>query len=77
MKNIIVYGPGCARCKDTEDVVRRAVAEAGVETEINKITDIQAIMQAGIMSTPAVAVDGKIQSMGRVPRLEEVKDWIS
>ncbi|MHB9129853.1 MAG: thioredoxin family protein [Armatimonadota bacterium] len=77
MKKITVYGPGCAKCKQTEELVRRVVAESGVEAEVEKISDIQQIVIAGILSTPGVAVDGVIKSTGRVPKPEEVKDWIS
>lgn len=77
MKRITVYGPGCAKCKDAEEIVRRAVAESGVEAEINKVSDLKDMMRAGIMSTPAVSVDGHIKVTGRVPKLDEVKNWIS
>lgn len=74
---ITVYGPGCAKCKQTEDLVRRVVAEIGVETEIAKVSDIKDMITAGIMSTPAVAVDGVVKVSGRVPKADEVKQWIT
>ncbi|HEY3376325.1 MAG TPA: thioredoxin family protein [Armatimonadota bacterium] len=73
---ITVYGPGCAKCKQTENLVRRVVAEVGVETEVVKVSDIKEMITAGIMSTPAVAVDGVVKIAGRVPKAEEVKQWI-
>jgi small redox-active disulfide protein 2 len=73
---IIVYGPGCAKCKQTEEIVRRVVAELGAEVEIEKISEIREMVKAGVMSTPAVAVDGVVKVAGRVPRAEEVKAWV-
>jgi small redox-active disulfide protein 2 len=73
---IKVYGPGCARCKETEEIVRRAVAETGVEAEVEKVSDIQALARAGILTTPAVAVNDVVKVSGRMPKLEEVKAWV-
>lgn len=74
---ITVYGPGCAKCKQTEELVRRVVAETGVQAEVVKVSDIKEMVTAGIMSTPAVAVDGVIKMAGRVPRAEDIKQWIT
>ena len=77
MKTITVYGPGCAKCKQTEEVVRRAVADLGADAQVVKVNDIKAMVTAGIMSTPAVAVDGVVKVTGRVPKADEVKQWIT
>ncbi len=77
MKTITVYGPGCARCTQTEALVRRVVAEAGIDAEVVKVSDLKAMMAAGIMSTPAVAVDGIVKVSGRVPKPEEIHAWIT
>lgn len=74
---ITVYGPGCAKCKQTEELVRRVIAETGIQAEVVKMSDIKEMVTAGIMSTPAIAVDGVIKLTGRVPKAEEVKAWIS
>lgn len=74
---IKVYGPGCKKCKATEEAVREAVKEAGQEAAIIKVSDIQEIAAAGIMSTPAVSVDGNIKSTGKVPSRDEVKSWLN
>jgi small redox-active disulfide protein 2 len=76
MKTIIVYGPGCAKCKQAEQIVQRVVREAGGNATVEKITDYQAMAQAGIMATPAVAVDGVVKVSGRVPNAAEVKHWL-
>lgn len=74
--DIKVLGPGCAKCQQTEKIVREAVSEAGVEARVEKITDIMQIMTYGVMGTPAVVVDGRVKSSGKVPKKEEVKTWI-
>ena len=74
---ITVYGPGCAKCKQTEDLVKRVVAETGVNAEVIKVSDIREMIAAGIMSTPAVAVDGTMKVSGRVPNTDEIKKWIT
>ena len=73
---IKVLGPGCAKCQQTEKIVKEAVAEAGVEAKVEKITDVVEIMTYRIMGTPAVVVDGQVMSTGRVPKKEEVTSWI-
>jgi len=77
MKIITVYGPGCARCKQTEALVRRVIEETGIGADVVKVSDIREIVTAGILSTPAVAVDGVIKVSGRVPKADEVKAWIT
>lgn len=77
MKKITVYGPGCMKCKKTEENVRQVLAETGVEAVVEHVTDIQAIVAAGVMSTPAVAVDGVVKVKGRVPTAEELRQAIA
>jgi small redox-active disulfide protein 2 len=77
MKKITVYGPGCARCKQAEEVARRVIAETGADVVVEKVTDLQAMVKAGIMATPAVAVDGVTKATGRVPKAEELRQWIA
>lgn len=74
---ITVYGPGCARCHDTERVVRNVLARLQHDAELRKVTDYQAIAAAGVMATPAVAIDGVIKLSGRIPRPEEVAAWLA
>jgi small redox-active disulfide protein 2 len=76
MKKIIVYGPGCMKCQKTEAVVRQVLAETGTEAVVSHVTDLQAIAAAGILSTPAVAVDGVVKIKGRVPTPEELRQLI-
>ena len=73
---IKVLGPGCPKCKKTEEVVREAVAESGVEARIIKVTDMLDIARHGVFGTPAVIIDGQVKSVGKVPSKEEIKKWI-
>jgi len=73
---IKVFGPGCAKCTTTEDLVQEVVAVKGGNITVKKITDLKEMMIAGIMSTPAVAIDGVVKSTGKVPTKEEIAAWI-
>lgn len=74
---IKVFGPGCANCKKAEDIVRAVAGELGKNANIEKISDFKEMMKYGVMSTPAVAVDGKVVITGRVPTKKEVIGWLS
>jgi len=73
---IKILGSGCPNCKKLEKNTREAVNELGIEAEIEKVTEIQEIMSYGVMSTPALVVDGEIKSMGRVLKKDDVKKII-
>jgi small redox-active disulfide protein 2 len=77
MMEIKVLGPGCAKCKKTEETVREAVTEAGIDAQIEKVTDLMKIAGYGVLGTPAVVVDGEVRCVGKIPAKEEVKNWIS
>ena len=66
---IKVLGPGCAKCK----VV---VQESGSSAKVEKVTDFKEMMALGVMSTPAVIIDGTIMCTGRIPSKSEVMEWI-
>ena len=73
---IKVLGPGCAKCKKTEEIVREAVAESAVEAEIEKVTGLMDIAAYGVFGTPAVVIDGEVKLVGKVPTKDEVKSWL-
>ncbi len=73
---IQVAGPGCARCVSTENVVKEAVANLNLEAEVIKVTDYKDMAQLGVRLTPAIIVDGNIVLAGRVPTLDEAKDFL-
>lgn len=76
MMKIEILGPGCPKCKKVSELAEQAVKESGVEVEIIKITDINEIMNRGVMSTPALVIDGEVKSAGRIPNIEEIKKWL-
>ncbi len=77
MKVVEVLGPGCNNCKRLEAVAREAVAIAGVEAEIRKVTDYAEIMSYGIMSTPGLVIDGRVVSYGRIPSAGDIAAWLT
>ncbi len=68
-----VFGPGCAKCVQLYERATQAVAELGLDVEIEKVTEVREMVKAGIMSTPALAVDGKVRVAGKVPSVAEIK----
>jgi small redox-active disulfide protein 2 len=77
MKQIKVLGTGCRNCEITANVIAQAAREAGVEIDLQKVTDIAEIMSYGVMSTPGVVVDGEVVHAGGLPGPDQVRGWIS
>jgi len=76
MKNIKVLGTGCASCKATIEMIRHLAEEKGVTIELEKIEDIQKIMNYSVMSTPAVVINGEVVHAGGIPKHEKVEQWL-
>ena len=74
--NIKVLGPGCPKCERAEKIVRETVAAAGVDADIEKVTNAMEIAGYGVFGTPAVVVDGEVKSVGKIPQPEEIRQWI-
>ena len=70
---IEILGTGCAKCRATEKIVKKAVEELGIQAEVVKVEDLQDIINRGVMMTPAVVVDGKVKITGHQPTIEEIK----
>ena len=75
--DIKVLGPGCPKCQQTEKIVKEAVAEAGVDAQVEKVTDTMEIAGYGVFGTPAVVVDGEVKSVGKIPKKQDVMGWIN
>ena len=73
---IQILGTGCPKCKKTAEAAEAAVNELGIEAEIVKVTDLNEIMKFGVMLTPALAVDGDVKVVGKVPSVEDVKGML-
>ena len=73
---IEILGTGCQKCKMLEANARKALEETGNNAKIVKVTDINKIVEYGVMSTPAIVIDGKVKSYGKVANVEEIKKWL-
>ena len=73
---IKVLGPGCPKCKKTEEIVKDALAETGIDATVEKVTDVMEIAGYGVFGTPSVVIDGEVKSVGKIPSKEEIKTWI-
>lgn len=74
---IKILGTGCPKCKSLERLTREAVAEIGIEANISKVEDIMDIMNYGVVSTPALVIDGKVVLYGRLPSSSEIKTFLT
>lgn len=77
MKKLQILGTGCAKCKKLADNTEAAAQELGLDYELEKVTDINEIMKFGVMMTPALAVDGEVKVVGKVPDPEAIKDMLA
>jgi small redox-active disulfide protein 2 len=76
MKQVQILGTGCAKCEKLTSNAEQAVREAGVDVEIQKVTDIGQITSFGVMMTPALAVDGEVKIVGKVASPDEIKVFL-
>ena len=76
MKSFIVYGTCCGNCNTTMELLAKIADEQGVEIELSKESSPEAIMLAGIMSTPGVALNGQVVHSGSVPSIEQIQKWL-
>ena len=73
---IEVLGMGCANCNKLYQNALEAVKQTGKEIEVTKVEDIKKIMAYGVLSTPALVIDGVVKTAGKLPKAEEIKEWI-
>jgi small redox-active disulfide protein 2 len=74
---IKILGTGCTKCKSLEELTRKVVKENGIEANVTKVEDIVEIMKYNIMTTPALVVNGKVVSKGRIPSTAEIKQFLT
>ena len=74
---IKILGTGCSKCKTLEKATREAVKELGIDANIEKEEDIMKIMEYGVMNTPALVIDGKVVTSGRVPNEKDLKSLLT
>jgi small redox-active disulfide protein 2 len=76
MKSVKVLGSGCRNCEITAKAIAQAAKEAGVEIELEKVTDLAQILSFGVISTPGVVIDGKVVHAGGIPGPDQIRDWV-
>ena len=77
MIEIKILGSGCSKCKTLEEITRKVVKDNGIDATITKVEDIVEIMKYSIMTTPALVVNQKVVSKGRIPSVEEIKQFLT
>jgi small redox-active disulfide protein 2 len=73
---IEILGSGCPNCKRLEENIKKALNELGKKAEVVKVTEIDKIVEYGVMSTPAIVIDGEVKSYGTVASVEEIKEML-
>ncbi len=77
MKKIEIIGTGCAKCRRLLTNAEQAVNEMNIAAEVLKVDDIDAIIERGVMMTPALFIDGQVRAEGRIPDVNEIKKMLS
>jgi len=77
MRKLQILGTGCPKCKKLAENTEAAAKELGLEYELVKVTDITEIMKFGVMVTPALAVNGQVKAVGKVPSPDEIKKFLA
>ena len=77
MKEIKILGTGCPKCKKLGDLAEKAAKELNIKYKLEKVTDINKIMDHGVMITPALVVDGQVKVAGKIPNLKDIKKILS
>ncbi|MFA0085419.1 thioredoxin family protein [Vibrio sp. 10N.261.51.F12] len=77
MKIVQVYGSGCKNCTITAQRIEQVANDLGQQVDVQKVTSLQAIMEAGIVSTPGIGIDGVVRHTGSVPSVEKVREILA
>ena len=70
---IQILGTGCPKCKQLAELTEKVAKEIGLDFQLEKITDLEKIMEFGVMMTPALAIDNEVKIMGKIPSADELK----
>jgi len=76
MKDVKVLGTGCANCRSTVAMIEDVARSLGAEIELTKVEQMPEIVSYGVMSTPAVVVDGKVVHAGGIPSRDKIAGWL-
>ena len=74
--NIKILGTGCAKCDKLEELTKRALAELNIDAVVVKVRELNKILAYGVMMTPGLVIDEQVKSSGRIPAIEQIKQWI-
>lgn len=77
MKTFKVLGTGCANCVNTIKLIEKVASKQGVEVRVEKVTDLETIMNYGVMSTPGVVMDEKVVHSGGIPKIDAIVAWLN
>ena len=75
--NIKILGTGCAKCEKLYNLTNQAIADLEIEADVEKVKDLNKIMEYNVMMTPALVFNNQVKSSGKLPSLEQIKSWIS
>jgi len=73
---IEILGTGCTKCKKLTELTKEVINELGISAEVVKITDINKIIDYGVMVTPTLVINGEVKVAGKIPAKEDIKKWI-
>lgn len=73
---IEILGTGCPKCNKLNELTQTVVQELGISVEIKKVTDINKIIDYGVMVTPALVIDGDVRVAGKIPSKQEITEWV-
>lgn len=76
MIDVKVLGTGCTKCKKLYESAEKAITDSGVEVNLSKVEKLDEIASYGVLSTPALVVNGQVKSTGRIPKDQQIADWI-
>ena len=77
MPLVQILGPGCPKCQMLHDRVQKVAAKLGIDCTIEKITDMSTIVNFGVLSTPALVIDGEVKVSGRVPSDSQIEELLA
>lgn len=76
MKHITVLGSGCAKCTKTAEIIEKIAAELNIDVSVEKDTSPQALLDYGVMSTPAVVIEKQLVHSGSIPHRDQINAWL-
>ena len=71
-----ILGTGCKKCNTLENKVREVILQNNIDAEVEKVTDLSAIVSYGIMMTPGLVIDEKVKSYGTIPKDDQILSWL-